>query len=374
MVDQIFCTNCLRLYPDSGAPYRCLSCGGFFDFVQFSINPKSIDYLKPGIWKYRHTFGLPEDAPQITLGEGNTPLIWSDVAGKNGCHTQVGFKCEYINPSGSFKDRGSALIISFLLSRGIEQALDDSSGNAGASLSAYAARAGVHAKIFAPDRTSGPKRKQIEAYGAELVRIQGSRSNSSLAAQETIEAQKSNPKLAYGSHAYLPMNLPGYATVAYELFDQINGKPGTVILPVGQGGLFLGIARGFQAMVDAGRIQELPFMVGVQAQACAPIWAIIQYGRSGQILTSEGDTVAEGIRVSNPIRGDAMIRIVEEKGWKLLAIEDKDILAGQKELAKRGFFVEPTSAVIWEAVTSVIGNVPEPIVVILTGSGLKSRD
>lgn len=189
-----------------------------------------------------------------------------------------------------------------------------------------------------------------------------------------MDAQDLTTHLAYGSHAYLPINLPGYATIAYELVDKMKGMPGTVIVPVGQGGLLLGIGRGFQALVDAGFINKMPIFVGVQAQACAPIWAIIKYGRSGQILTSEGYTVAEGIRIRYPLRGDAVIQMVEKNGWIMLAIEEEDILVGQVELARRGFFVEPTSAVIWEAAKQVIGEVPEPIVAILTGSGLKTRE
>jgi threonine synthase len=375
MTVNIYCTNCLCPYPDLGTPYHCLSCGGLFDYLEtWKFDPARIDTTRPGIWRYFHTFGLPENSHELTLGEGNTPLIWTRLPGKNGESAIVGLKCEYINPTGSFKDRGSALITSFLLSRGIEQALEDSSGNAGASFAAYAARGGIRAKIFIPDSASGPKRNQIEAFGAELVCIPRSRSSAAEAVRKEIDAQNPITNIAYGSHAYLPVNLPGYATIAYELVDQINDMPGTVIIPVGQGGAFLGIGRGFQALVDAGSIKKVPLLVGVQAQACAPIWAIIKYGRSGQLLTSEGNTIAEGIRIRYPLRGDAVIQMVEKNGWMMLAIAEEDILVGQVELARRGFFVEPTSAVVWEAAKQVVGKVPEPIVAILTGSGLKTRE
>lgn len=126
MIEDIHCTNCLRPYPDQGTPYHCLSCGGLFDYSEISkFEPARIDTAKPGIWRYFHTFGFPDNIPQVTLGEGNTPLIWTKLIGKKGKYANVGFKCEYINPTGSFKDRGSALITSFLLSRGIDQALED---------------------------------------------------------------------------------------------------------------------------------------------------------------------------------------------------------------------------------------------------------
>ncbi len=101
--------------------------------------------VKPGIWRYRHTFGLPPDSEPVSLGEGGTPLLWAEVYGR-----KVAFKCEYLNPSGSFKDRGSAVIAAWLKSRGITKAVEDSSGNAGASFAAYAARAGIKATDICP--------------------------------------------------------------------------------------------------------------------------------------------------------------------------------------------------------------------------------
>ncbi|MGW8249358.1 MAG: pyridoxal-phosphate dependent enzyme, partial [Anaerolineales bacterium] len=207
-----------------------------------------MDSTQPGIWRYRHSFGLPEDVEPVSLGEGATPLVWAEAFGR-----LTAFKCEYQNPSGSFKDRGSALIAGFLRSRGVVEALEDSSGNAGASFAAYAARAGIQARIFVPDSASGPKKRQIEVYGAKIVRIMGPRSNASQAVLRALESDSSQRLLtAYASHAYLPFNLSGCATLAYELIDQICGAPGSLVVPVGQGGLLLGVLRGFEALQAAG--------------------------------------------------------------------------------------------------------------------------
>ena len=156
---KIACVNCGQPYPDLGVPYECPNCGGLYDFVEsFVYN------------SYRST--LKTDS--VSLGEGNTPLISVKVFDR-----EVYFKCEYLNPSGSFKDRGIATLISFLRLRGVTEAVEDSSGNAGASFAAYAARAGIKARVYVPDAASGPKRKQIEAYGAELIPVPGPRSNAS---------------------------------------------------------------------------------------------------------------------------------------------------------------------------------------------------
>lgn len=370
MVNQptlIRCTNCHRLYPEEGVPFHCPTCGGVYDFTGlFPFDPGRLAPASPssGLWRYRHTFGLPETAPEVSLGEGNTPLIWETAFDR-----PVAFKCEFLNPTGSFKDRGSALLLSFLKSRSVEHAIEDSSGNAGASFAAYSARAGLGARVFVPDYAAGPKRAQIEAYGAEVVRIMGPRSNTSQAALRAVEKGA-----VYASHAYLPQVLPGYATVAYELLEQMGETPGTVIVPAGQGNLLLALGRGFEALQAAGMIARLPRMVGVQALACAPLWAVWRYGVAGMGWVTEGETLAEGVRIKHPVRGDALLQWLTNNEGVLVAIGEEEIIPGRDELAHRGLYVEPTSAIVWSALAQVAGQLPDPIAVILTGSGFKSRD
>jgi threonine synthase len=361
---EIICSNCHQKYPDDGLPFRCPVCGGVYDVVR--IDPSDLSASSPdlpGIWRYQAAFGLPAQAPVLTLGEGDTPLLWGKAFGR-----QVAFKLEYQNPTGSFKDRGSAVIASLCLAHRVSQAVEDSSGNAGASFAAYAARAGLQAKIFVPASASGPKRAQIEAYGAQVVPVPGPRSNAAEAVQRA--AQQGD---VYASHAYLPHGLLGYATIAYELIEQLNQPPGTVIAPVGQGNLILGIERGFSALKAAGRIPRSPCLVGVQARACAPLWAVSKYGTAGLAWVTEGETLAEGVRLKHPVRGDQVLKAVEVSQGFFVAVEEQDILPGRDQLALQGLYVEPTSALVWDALRQVVGNVPEPIVAILTGTGYKSQ-
>ena len=360
---MIICTNCRRPYPDQGVPYKCPACGGVYDDPDGPIlDPSQVDNSLHVIWRYRHTFGLPSSAPLVWLGEGDTPLVWSEAFGR-----QVAFKMEYLNPTGSFKDRGTAPIISFLKSRGVDRAVEDSSGNAGASFAAYSARAGIKASVYVPASASGPKRKQIEAYGAQVISIPGTRSNAEQAVRQAAEDGS-----VYASHAWLPFNLAGYATLAYELVGQIGGVPGTVVCPVGQGGLLFGISRGFRAMQKTGLIPRIPVLVGVQAMACAPLWALSRYGLEGLGWVTEGETLAEGVRVRNPLRGDAVLQAVESCGGFFTAVEEQAILAGRDQLALRGLYVEPTSAIVWNALAQLGESVQQPIAVILTGSGFKT--
>jgi threonine synthase len=360
---EIGCSNCGNPYPESGVAYKCAVCGSGFDFkVWPAFEPDQVETGLPGIWRYRGSFGLPADSPVVSLGEGGTPLMWVEVGGK-----KVALKPEYMNPTGSHKDRGVALMVSFLRARGVAEAVEDSSGNAGASFAAYAARAGIRGRVFVPDYASGPKRRQIEAYGSEVVRILGRRSDVSEAVQKAAEEGA-----VYASHAYLPQLLPGFATLAYELHDQLGRAPGTVIVPAGQGSLLLGIGRGFAALKAAGQIETLPRLVGVQAMACAPLWAVFRMGPAGYQWVTEGETAAEGVRVRYPIWGDAVIRAVSESGGTFVAVEEEHILPARDDLGRLGFYVEPTSAIVWEALRAVLPHAEDPIVVVLTGSGLKS--
>ncbi len=361
-----------------GFPYVCPSCGGIFDYLQpWDIDLNKIDENQPGIWKYRATFGLPPDQEPVTLGEGNTPLIWTKTFNR-----QIAFKCEYLNPTGSFKDRGSTVLAAWLLFRGVDELIEDSSGNAGASMAAYASRARLKARIFIPANASGPKRLQIQAMGVEWVPVVGSRNDVATAAREAVGRGN-----AYASHAYLPFNLPGYATAAYEIYYQLGNRlPGAIIVPAGQGGLLLGLWRGFLSLVDHLRkrmdkdfqpVIEVPRMVGVQARACAPLWAMYRGGTAGLGFVTENQTLAEGVKIIHPVRGDAILRLLNETGIdgcqrnQFVAVDEEKILPGRAALARLGFWVEPTSALVWDALEQVHSQLPDPIVVILTGSGYK---
>jgi len=339
---KVACVQCGQLYPESGAPYKCPGCGGVYDYVEplaFDPDPSSMN--------------------RVSLGEGHTPLISAQIFGR-----RVYFKCEYMNPTGSFKDRGTAALVSFLLAHGVSEAIEDSSGNAGASFAAYAARAGIKARVYVPESASGPKRKQIEAYGAELIPIPGPRFKASEAVRQAAEAG-----MVYASHAYLPFNLPGYATCAYEIYEQLGAGPGAVIVPAGQGGFLLGLERGFEALMSADKIGKMPIMIGVQASACGPLYALWKTGTMNNIR--ESPTIAEGVCNRWPVRAEFVVEMTGRCGGRFVIVNEAFILPGRDALARLGFYVEPTSALIWRALEQSISNLPDPIVVILTGSGLK---
>ncbi len=356
----IKCLNCGRPYPESGAPYACPNCGGLYDYAApFALGRG--DASAPGIWRDATALGV--ETEPLSIGEGATPLLEAKAFGR-----QVFFKCEYANPSGSFKDRGEATLVSFLRSRGVTEAVEDSSGNAGASFAAYAARAGIRARVFVPESASGPKRQQIEMYGAKVVAVPGPRSEAAEAVRRAADSGG-----VYASHAYMPFNLPGYATCALEVVEQLGRAPAAVIVPAGQGGFLLGMQRGFDALLRAGRIAAMPALYGVQAAACAPLAALFDMGMMGLSFVTEGATAAEGVRVRSPLRARAVVDAVRESGGRILAVDEGAILPGRDALARLGFYVEPTSALVWRALEDLLVQLGDPVVAVLTGSGYKVR-
>ncbi len=362
---QVVCSQCGGEYPTDSFPVTCLACGGLFS-LRSPLPYDPIEQLtpyRPGIARYQHSFPVTSDIDWISLGEGNTPLTAIEFQGN-----EVYLKNEGLNPSGSYKDRGAAVIMSIMTAHGIRKVVEDSSGNAGAALAAYAARAGVQASIYVPATASGPKREQIEAYGAELIQVDGPRS----AAAEAVWRAYEDGEI-YASHVYLPHVLAGYATIAFEIFEQLGESPGTVILPVGHGLLFKGVYMGFEALHSTGQIQSMPKMIGVQAAVCAPIWAEFITGNQPKIPAEEGSTIAEGIRIAQPVHRSMVLDIIKHTHGTMIAVNEEEIVRGRNELASRGFFIEPTSAVVWDALRQVHGEAVPPVVAVLSGSGYKSR-
>jgi threonine synthase len=301
----------------------------------------------------------------ITLGEGFTPLVpdrWNGL--------DVHWKLEYLNPTGAFKDRGTALVINDMCSRGVKEVVEDSSGNAGASLAAYAARARIHARVFVPAHASRVKQAQIRVYGAELVPVPGPRIEATWAAERAVAEGA-----VYGSHVWHPMTVTGMATIAWELWEQLAGRaPDWFVAPAGQGSLLLGAWRGFQSLKAAGLIHRLPRLVAAQAARCAPLAAAMDAGHKEAKAVSPQPTIAEGIAIVKPVRSRALLGALRESRGITPTATEEEIDQAQKRLAHAGIYLEPTAATAAAVLPRVRPHLSpgQTIVVALTGSGLKS--
>jgi len=371
---HLLCTRCQTNYPLDPCRFHC-DCGGVLEIGGApAYDPAQVDRDDLTLWRYRHALPLPEGAKPVSLGEGMTPLVparWGDLP--------ILLKCEFLNPTGSFKDRGTTVLVTALAAAGVEEVVEDSSGNAGASLSAYAARAGLRATVYVPAHASPVKQAQIEAYGARVVPVPGPRAEAARAVLEAV-----GWGAVYASHVYHPLILHGMKTAAFELYEQLPSRirdpesrihlrvPDAVVLPAGHGSLLLGLARGFAELREAGCIQRAPRLFGVQAAPCAPLAGAWERGAADVEPVAEGETVAEGVRIGAPVRGGTVLAAVRRSGGGILALPDEETLAAQRRLAHLGFYVEPTSALAVAALDRLRDRLEGTVVVILTGSGFKS--
>jgi threonine synthase len=329
------------------------------------LRRKDIDTSRHSVWRYARAL-LVGAEHAVSLGEGWTPLVDGHWDG-----APVRFKLEFMMPTGSFKDRGMTVMVSYLKSRGVDRVLEDSSGNAGASLSAYAAAAGLTCRILVPSSASYPKIAQIAACGADVVTIAGSR-------QDVAEAAlRQSAEMFYASHNWQPFFLEGTKTLAYELWEQSGFQaPDNLVVPLGYGSNVLGADRGFAELDHTGEIAAGPRLFGVQAARCAPYAAAFRAGVEHLVPTDVERTVAEGIATSKPTRVAEVLRAVRRSGGSIVAVEEAEIVEALRGLAHRGLYVEPTSAVAAAGLTRLIadGSIRphERTVLVLTGSGLKA--
>lgn len=319
------------------------------------------------VWRYAAAIGV-DATHAVSLGEGWTPLIAGDWHG-----AATLFKLEFMMPTGSFKDRGMTVLMSYLKNRGIDHVLEDSSGNAGASLSAYAAAAGMRCRILVPETASYPKIAQIAACGADVVTIRGSRQDVADAAMEMSR------EIFYASHNWVPFFVEGTKTLAFELWEQLGFEaPDNVVVPLGYGSNVIGCLRGFGELAARGEIDCVPRVFGVQAENCAPYHAAWRRGMQSLVPIDVRATIAEGIASSKPTRVAEVLNGVRESGGEIVAVSENEIVDALRELARKGLYVEPTSAAGAAGLSQLLrtGAVKptERTVLVLTGSGLKASE
>ncbi len=329
------------------------------------IGRDEIERSRRSLWRYRAALA-GDIAEPITMGEGCTPLVeraWGDL--------RVQFKCEWFSPTGSFKDRGASVMLSFLRQIGLTSVLEDSSGNGGSAIAGFGAAGGLRVKVLAPAYTSLAKIAQVRAYGAEVELVEGPRE--ACQAEAILQSQR----IFYASHNWQPFFLEGTKTLAYELWEDFGfDAPDAIVVPVGAGSLLLGLYFGFRELLDSGQIGRMPKLFAAQPLHCAPVAASFAAGAPGPVAIEVKPTVAEGTAIRAPLRLTQMLQALRETGGAAVAIPESEIVAALRRLAGQGLFVEPTSATAAAALDRLAaeGRIGprERVVVVLSGSGLKA--
>ncbi len=340
---MITCSRCGT--ESDGKHWQCL-CGGPLEVVDGNTFKKEALHPVESLWRYQPYIGTEK---RVTFHEGMTPVV---LIG------DYNYKLDFLFPTGSFKDRGGTVMMSDLVKKGITHIVEDSSGNAGAAIAAYAARAGICAEIYVPAYASRGKISQIEAVGAHICRVEGTREDTRRAAVKRAET------IFYASHQWNPYFLQGMKTIAYELAEQFAWDVPDMVLPVGSGSLYYGVYKGFNHLLKSGVIKKIPRLLGVQPEVCPPIYAALH-----NMEYSCGKSIAEGLLVEYPPRLPEIVEVAKKYG-DIITVSEEEIKKGLKKALSMGLFIEPTSAVVVAALDKV--QPPKGTVTILTGSGLKA--
>ncbi|MBT5109856.1 MAG: threonine synthase [Rhodospirillaceae bacterium] len=353
-------------WPTSTALWRAPDDGGYVNLTPGpGLAPGDVDAAERSLWRYAAAVRLAAP-PAASLGEGWTPLIPAQWDGQ-----PILMKAEYFMPSGSFKDRGSAVMLNYLKQAGVSEILEDSSGNAGSSVATYAAALDLSCRILLPASAPIAKRIQMAAMGADVVPVDGSRDDTARAALAEAE------DTFYAGHNHQPFFLEGTKTLAFELWEQLGFRaPDCVVTPLGQGSNVMGCHIGFLELLACGAIDRMPRIYAVQAANCAPYHAAFEAGGDAPVVIEAQPTIADGIASATPVRLREVLAAVRETGGATVAVAEDEIIAALGHLARKGFFVEPTTAACGAGLTRLIadGSIKpnETAVAILTGTGLKA--
>ncbi len=353
------CSRCATTTPTDAGPWHC-PCGGLFDLDAAFPAPRPAPDAPWDLRRYSEQLPCPPHLlDRLTLGEGCTPLLAPDdtLAPRPG----LLLKCDHTQPTGSFKDRGSVVVVAAAVGRGVQRLVVDSSGNAGSSIATYAARARLPCEVFVPASASPAKVLQIQAFGARVHLVDGPRENAAEGARQAADVTGT----WYASHVTDPHFVHGTKTWAYEVWEQLRGVPDLVVLPVGNGSLLLGLVVGFGELLAAGVIDRLPRVLAVQVPGFASL---------SDDAPDGGETVAEGIAIRRPARLAQLKEALRRCDGATTTVDDPSVLAATAHLASGGIWVEPTGAVAWAAVRAghPVIEAAGSVVVALGGAGWKS--
>lgn len=367
-MNYLICSKCDSQYALDKKIWRC-DCGGVLDITFDSSFPRNkIEQRKKNMWRYREALPIRNDKNIVSFDEGFTPLIDVNFYG-----SIIQIKQDQLFTTGSFKDRGASVLISKVKELEIEKVIEDSSGNAGCAIAAYCARAGIAAEIFVPDNTAPEKLNQIERYGAKLNKVPGSREDTA----NTILQALTEKQQYYASHSWNPFFFHGTKTIAFEVCEQLGWEvPDTFIVPVGNGTLLLGVYIGFNELLVAEVIERIPKLVAIQSAQCSPLYQAFNNGTNKIAKIEYQETIAEGIAIAEPIRGNQILNAVKESNGEFINVEDSEIIESLKYIGEKGFYIEPTAAATTAGINKYLenGHEDENIISVFTGHGLKANE
>jgi threonine synthase len=365
------CIECGETYTKEKIRYRCL-CGQSleviynYDEIKDAVSWKKLRKRPFRHWRYREFFPLFKDKNRVSLMEGGTPLLRSRNISIELGFEELYFKCESENPTGSFKDRGTTVEISKALEFDARHIVCASTGNMGASVSAYAAAASITATIILPSDTAEVKIAQIKCHGAHIRKVRGDYN-----AAEAEAFRIYNQKGWYLMGDY-PYRGEGEKSVAFEIADEINAD--YIVSPIGNGTLIHSIWKGLKELKKTKLVRKLPRLIGIQASGCNTVVKAFK-NENAFIKPVKPRTVAGAIACGNPLDGFKALHALRECNGLAETVTDREIIKAKDLLAKKeGIFAEPAGAASLAGLIKLKENIVKgsTIVLIISGSGLKT--
>ena len=358
------CSDCGKIVPTSTPAANC-ECGGLWK-LQFKPPEFSLDEVDRDEWsmfRYRKFMALEDESwRDITLGEGMTPVIRFSE--------DVLFKMDYFMPTLSFKDRGAAVLVAHCKSIGVDSGVQDSSGNAGNSVAAYCGKAGIECEIFVPEGTSPKKIDMIRAHGSAVNIVPGSRDHCA----DVCRTKVTEEGRFYANHVYNPFFYEGTKTYIYEVYEQLHRMPAYLMIPVGNGTLFLGAMKGLEHLLESGCIHRMPKIIALQSENCDPLFKAAETGSAEPAEVHPEPTLAEGIAIGKPMRGREILAYAKKYDITFVHAPEDQILNARAEIARKGIYCEHTTAANYAAYLEYcrLYGPAHDCLITMCGAGLKS--
>lgn len=318
------------------------------------------------IWRYSPFLPVTGDRP-VTMGEGTTTLTRAPRLGAD-LGVELSLKLEAENPTGCAKDRGSSALVTHARETGVERVACASTGNAAASLAAYAARGGLECSLFVPGALPDAKAIQSQVYGAEVVAVEGDYADAYRQCRARVDEEAWLDRSA-GATPYAPA---GARTLGYELADETDDPPEWVVVPMGNGGTIAAVWRGWQTFARLGVTPRVPRFLGVQASGVP----VIHDELAGRDRREPTGTCADSIAVAEPHRNADAKEAIQRSDGTTVTVADDAIRSSIRRLGRReGIFAEPASAAVIAGVEAGFDRgILDPgdrVLGVVTGTGLK---
>lgn len=364
---KYICMNCEKEYAPTPLLIRCDCGSALWVKPEKSFSKSDLITNDFTMWRYANAYALDKESIEITFNETITPLASAKIG-----HVNILAKMDSLMPTGSFKDRGAAMVVNYLNSQGIRSISEDSSGNGGSAYAGYAAKGNFDCNIFVPAGTSLGKTVQTRIYGARCFEIEGSREDVANAAMNSKETHDSY----YVGHNWHPLFIEGVKSIAYEIWEQCGYKaPDNFIAPAGNGSLLAGAYLGFMELLRGGAIDKMPRLFGIQTEGIQPF---VQQFNNEEINIGSTDTLAEGIKIQRSSHIKEIIEFVRQSNGSFISVNESEIKEALHMMGKQGFFIEPTSAAAFAGIKKLIDTDQimegQITVGVITGNGLKSTN